>query len=128
MENNFNLESAIASIERVKEMKARETRPSTSIKPLKFEVSPNDSPLKQLLIRKINEKKLTYSDLHQYCTQVKGGDINEGKNFGYNLITGLRKRPTMTDVTFQILCDFLDLDIILRDRSTEEETSNREGD
>ena len=119
---DFNFDSAIASVDRIKEMKSKNTiKQSTSIKPLQFEISKEDSELKKLLIQQINSKNLTYSDLHNYCTQIMGGNISGGKNLGYNLITGLRKRPTMTDVTFLMLCDFLNLDVVLKERESIDE-------
>ena len=119
-ENNFNFEPIVANIEKVKKMKAAKAKkPSTSIKPLKFDESSEDSPLKTEIIRRINSKNLTYSDLYAYCTKVKGGDISEGQTFGYNIISGLKKRHTMLDTTFLILCDFLSLDINLVERNVE---------
>lgn len=87
--NKFDFSSVVANIETVKKMKApKEKKPSTSLRPLKFDIHPDDSPLKQDLIKRINEKNLTYSDIYAYCTKVKGGDIAEGQKFGYNIISG----------------------------------------
>ena len=88
--NKYDMSSIVANIEKVKQMKApKEKKPSTSLRPLKFDIDPEDSPLKQDLVRRINEKNLTYSDLYAYCTKVKNGDIAEGQKFGYNIISGL---------------------------------------
>ena len=116
--NNFNLNPIIANIEMVKAMKAGKSKkkPSTSIKPLKFDPSPEDSPLKAEIIRQINMRNLTYSDIYNYCTTLKGGDIAEGQKLGYNIISGLKTRHTMIDTTFSRLCDFLNLDITLVER------------
>lgn len=124
-QQQYDLSSIVANIDKVKEMKATKSKkPSTSIKPLKFDPSPDDSPLKAEIVRRINEKNLTYSDLYAYCTKVKDGDIAEGQKFGYNIISGLRNRPSMMDTTFTMLCDFLNLDVLLvsREESEEEET------
>lgn len=121
----FDLNPIVADIEKVKALKAKTVKkPSTSVKPLKFEVSPNDSPIKEEIIRQINMRNLTYSDIYNYCTKLKGGDIAEGQRLGYNLITGLKKRPTMLDTTVSVLCDFLDLDIILSPRHPIEDTDD----
>lgn len=126
---DFNFNPIVADIERVKAMKAAKTKkkPSTSIKPLKFEPSPEDSPLKAEIIRQINSKNLTYSDIYNYCTKLKDGDIAEGQKLGYNVITGLKTRHTMIDTTFSMLCDFLDLDISLIDRHPVD-TDDEDGD
>lgn len=113
-DEKFDFNPIVADIERVKALKAKTVKkPSTSIKPLKFEPSPNDSPLKAEIIKQINARDLTYSDIYNYCTKIKNGDIAEGQKLGYNTITGLKKRPSMLDTTFSMLCDFLDLDIAL---------------
>lgn len=110
---SFDMSSAVANIEKVKKMKAAKAKkPSTSIKPLKIDPNDEDTPLKAEIVRRINEKNLTYSDIYAYCTELKGGDIAEGQKFGYNLISGLKNRRSMIDSTLSILCDFLDLDIL----------------
>lgn len=110
----FNLNPIVADIEKVKALKAKTVKkPSTSVKPLKFDPNPNDSPLKEEIVRQINARNLTYSDIYEYCTKIKNGDIAEGQRLGYNLITGLKKRNTMLDTTFSMLCDFLQLDVVL---------------
>jgi len=114
---NYNFDAALSSVDQIKRMKSKnETKQSTSIKPLKFDLDPEDSALKTKLIEKINSKNLTYADLHEYCTGIMNGDILAGKNLGYNIITGLRKRHTMTDVTLHMLCDFINVDIVFEDR------------
>ena len=126
--NNFNLNPIIANIEMVKAMKAGKSKkkPSTSIKPLKFDPSPEDSPLKAEIIRQINMRNLTYSDIYNYCTTLKGGDIAEGQKLGYNIISGLKTRHTMIDTTFSMLCDFLNLDITLVERQPIEKTDEED--
>lgn len=110
----YDLKPIIANSEKVRAKQAQKSKqPSTSIKPLIFEENENDSPLKRTIISIINDRNLTYSDLYNYTTKIKGGDIAEGQKFGYNIISGLKKRPTMIDTTFYMLCDFLDLEIRL---------------
>ena len=123
----YDFTSVVANIEKVKEMKAaKQKKPSTSIKPLKFEADPEDSPLKSEIIRRINEKDLTYSDIYNYCTNLKNGDISEGQKLGYNIISGLKHRHSMIDTTFSMLCDFLGLDILLVDRNAIDEDEEDE--
>lgn len=123
----LDLSSIVANIDKVKEMKAaKQKKPSTSIRPLKFEAHPDDSPLKAEIVRRINEKNLTYSDIYAYCTNLKSGDISEGQKLGYNIISGLKNRHTMIDTTFSMLCDFLELDVMLVSRKTDEDEEEDE--
>jgi len=125
--NKLDFSSVVANIDKVKEMKAKkQKKPSTSIKPLKFEESPEDTPLKAELVRRINAKNLTYSDIYDYCTKLKDGDISEGQTLGYNIITGLRKRHSMIDSTVTLLADFLGLDILFVERRTDDEDNDEE--
>ena len=119
--NLKDFSTIVANIDKVKEMKAAKTKkPSTSIRPLKFEESAEDSPLKTEIIKRINEMNLTYSDIYNYCTTLKGGDIPEGQKLGYNIISGLKNRHTFIDTTLTLLADFLDLDILFVDRKKAE--------
>ena len=123
----FDTSSVIAHIDKVKKMRAaKPRRKNSSPKPLQFERNPDDSPLKDEIIRRINEKGWTYAELYDYCTKLKGGDERAGATAGSNIIIGLRKRHTMIDTTFSILCDFLGLDIVLveRQKDTEEDSDN----
>lgn len=118
-----------ANIEKVKELKkTKEKRPSISLRPLKFEPSDEDSPLKAEIIKRINEKNLTYSDIYAYCTNLKDGDISEGQKLGYNIISGLKNRHSMIDTTFSMLADFLKLDILLIDRKEDTEDEEESDD
>lgn len=120
--NRFDFSTVIANVDKVKAAKAAKSKkPSTSVKPLKFDPHPEDSPLKAALVERINARDLTYSDIYNYCTDLKGGDIAEGQKLGYNIISGLRNRHTMIDTTFSMLCDFLGYDIMLVDRKSDEE-------
>lgn len=114
------MDTVIINIPKVREMKAKSNkkRQNASLKPLKFEINPADSPLKTEIIKRINERNLTYGDLHEYCTnQIKGGDVAEGRKLGYNIISSIKSCHTMVDTTFALLCDFLNLDICLVDRN-----------
>ena len=42
---------------------------------MKFDPHPEDSPLKAAIVERINERDLVYSDLYDYCTEIKDGDI-----------------------------------------------------
>jgi hypothetical protein len=122
MEKNKKMDfsNIIASVDKVKAAKAaKEKKPSTSVKPLKFVPHTDDSALKTAIVERINSKDLTYSDIYKYCTEIKGGDIAEGQKLGYNIISGLKNRHTMIDTTFYMLCDFLKVDVRLVPRKTE---------
>lgn len=98
MNKKFDVTPILTDIEKVKKLKAaKKKKPSTSIRPLKFEPSPEDSPLKAEIIRRINARNLTYSDIYRYCTDLNDGDIAEGQRLGYNIITGLKNRHSMID-------------------------------
>lgn len=60
--------------------------------------------------------------------KLKIGDNSEGQKLGYNIISGLKNRHTMIDTTFSMLCDFLNLDILLCERNTVEEDEEDEED
>lgn len=128
MEKKFDFQPIEADIEQVRKLKAaKKKKPNTSIKPLKFEVHPDDSPIKAEIIRRINEKNLTYSDMYAYCTEkLCDGDASAGETLGYNTIYGLRKRHTMVDTTLSMLTDFLNLDIMFveKENTTDEEDDN----
>jgi hypothetical protein len=120
--NKMDFSTVIANVDRVKAAKAaREKKPSTSVKPLKFTPDQGDSPLKAAIIERINSKDMTYSDIYAYCTTLKEGDIAEGQKLGYNIISGLKNRHSMIDTTFTMLCDFLNLDVHLVERKKEDE-------
>jgi hypothetical protein len=120
--NKFDFSTVIANVDKVKAAKAaKQKKPSTSVKPLKFDPRPEDSPLKAAIVERINAKNLTYSEIYNYCTDLKGGDVLEGQKLGYNIISGLKNRHTMIDTTFSMLCDFLGYDIMLIERKKEDE-------
>jgi len=121
--SRFDFSTVIANVDKVKAAKAaREKKPSTSVKPLKFDPHPDDSPIKAKIIEIINSKNLTYSDIYNYCTnELKGGDVSEGQKLGYNIISGLKNRHTMIDTTVTVLCDFLDKEVMIVDKMEEED-------
>ena len=122
----MDFSNIIANVDKVKAAKAaKEKKPSTSVKPLKFVPHSDDSPLKAAIVERINSKDLTYSDIYKYCTEVKGGDIAEGQKLGYNIISGLKNRHTMIDTTFYMLCDFLRVDVMLVERKNDGEKDGK---
>jgi len=119
--DKFDFDLIIAKTENIKKFKAsKKKEQSTSIKPLHFDINDEDSPLKAAIVERINARNLTYADIYSYCTKLKDGDIDAGQHAGYNVINGLRKRHTMIDTTFSLLCDFLDIDILLQPRKKED--------
>jgi len=120
--NKMDFTTIVANVDRVKRSKAsKKKKPSTSVKPLAFEPHSDDSPLKAAIVDRINSQDMTYSDLYNYCSDIKDGDYAEGQKLGYNIISGLRHRHSMLDTTFSMLCDFLDLDVMLLERKEDEE-------
>lgn len=111
--------------------------PSVSTKPLKFEITPTSSEVKRTILSIINDRDLTYSDMINYFAnnkrpvraekqkKKKGQEVKLSEveiamiraRKGGNTITALKERDQMYDTTFFDLCDFLELDIILRDRN-----------
>lgn len=119
MAEEMDFTTIVSNIDKIKASKAPKAKtPSTSVKPLKFEVSPGDSELKAAIIERINSQDLTYSDIYTFCTELKNGDISEGQTLGYNIIRGLKTRPTMIDTTFLMLCNFLGLEVRLVKRKS----------
>lgn len=120
--NNLDFTTIVANVDRVKKAKAsKKKKPSTSVKPLSFDPHPEDSPLKAAIIDRLNANDMVYSDLYNYCSEIKGGDYAEGQKLGYNIISGLRHRHSMLDTTFSMLCDFLNLDVMLVERKEDDE-------
>ena len=113
-ENEMDFSPVLNGIDKVKAMKASKSKkkPSSSVKPLHFEINQDDSPLKTELVKIINERNYTYADICNYCSFIKGGDYDAGYRLGYNLITGLAKRHTMIDTTLTLIADFLGMDVV----------------
>jgi len=129
-DNNYDFSSIEANIPKVKQLAKIATKdkkkPSVSLRPLKFEESENNTILKAEIIRRINEKNLIYNDLYEYCINLCGGDDDAGRKYAGNIISGLNRGHSMIDSTFYLLCDFLGLEIILRDRNELEEVDDEE--
>jgi len=116
-EEPLDFTAIIGNIDKIKASKApKDKKPSTSAKPFHFDTSPEDSELKAALIERINSQNYTYADIYAFCTDLKNGDIVEGQRLGYNIISGLKKRHTMIDTTFMMLCNFLGLEVRLTKR------------
>jgi hypothetical protein len=119
---DMDFTTIVANVDKVRRAKAKKSKKvSTSVKPLKFDLHPDDSPLKAAIVERINAKDLVYSDLYDYCSDIKDGDTAEGQKLGYNIISGLRHRHSMLDTTFSMLCDFLGIDVLLAERKEDEE-------
>ena len=86
--------------------------------PLKFDIpDPDDTSLKVNLIKYINSKSYTYQDLFDYCiTHLCNGDEEAGKRIAYRIISGLKSMRDIRVSTLDMICDFLDTDIILEER------------
>jgi len=123
----YDLSSVVANISKVKQLKAaKQKKPSVSVRALKFAESPDDTPLKAEIIRQINSRNLKYSDIYEYCTKIKDGDIDAGQKLGYNIIYGLTHRHSMIDSTLTLLADFLGLDILFVKRQDVESVDEDE--
>lgn len=119
---DMDFTTIVANVDKVKRARAQKAKtPNKSVKPLKFDPHPDDSPLKAAIIERINAKELVYSDLYNYCTEFVGGDEEAGQKLGVNVMSGLRNRHSMLDTTFSMLCDFLDLNVLLVPRQKEED-------
>jgi hypothetical protein len=119
---NGEMVSLVADADKIKALKQKkQKKASVSLRPLQFEPSDEDTPLKAEIIRRINKKNLVYSDLYAYCTKIKNGDVSEGQKLGYNIISGLKNRHSMIDSTVSLLADFLELDIYFVDRNSSDD-------
>ena len=86
--------------------------------PLRFNVpDPDDTSLKVNLIKYINSKNYTYQDLFDYCiAHLCNGDEEAGKRIAYRIISGLKSMRDIRVSTLDIICDFLNADIVLEER------------
>lgn len=86
--------------------------------PLRFDVpDPDDTSLKVNLIKYINSKNYTYQDLFDYCiSHLCNGDEEAGKRIAYRIISGLKSMRDIRVSTLDIICDFLNADIVLEER------------
>ena len=119
-ENNYDfttIEENIPKIKQLKVLSKDKKKPSVSLRPLKFEESEENTILKAEIIRRINEKNLIYNDLYEYCINLLDGDVDAGRKYAGNIISGLNRGHSMIDSTFYLLCDFLGLEIILKEKN-----------
>ena len=86
--------------------------------PLKFDIpDPDDTSIKTNLVNYINSKNYTYQDLFDYCiSHLCNGDEEGGKRIAYRIISGLKSMRDIRVSTLDIICDFLDADIVLEQR------------
>ncbi len=85
--------------------------------PLKFDIDDEDSvSLKINLIRYINSKNFTYQDLFDFCIRYCDDNEEEGKRLAYNTISGLKEQRNIRADTIDLLCEFLNVDIILEEK------------
>lgn len=105
--------SADAAIHIQKEVKERRKKKSEI--PLQFEIAdPSDTSLVANLIRYINKQEYTYQDLFDFCINKEcGGDDVIGRRLAYNTISGLKENRDIRSSTIDILCRFLNVDIVL---------------
>lgn len=122
-ENNDLLDSIEASAENVKiiQKEVQKKRKKRSDTPLYFEIDDDDDTLslKINLIRYINSKNLTYQDLFDFCIQKCNGNEKEGKSLAYNTKSSLEKKLDIRSDKIDLLCEFLNVDIVLVDKDEE---------
>jgi uncharacterized protein YdiU (UPF0061 family) len=89
-----------------------------SLKKLQFELKEEDSTLTREIKKRMNEGHYTQHDVDEFFKGLARYEGNEkkAKDKAYNSVYGLRKRPTMIDETFELWCEFLELDIHLKPR------------
>lgn len=94
---------------------AKERRKKKSEIPLRFEIAdPGDTSLVANLIRYINKQDYTYQDLFDFCINKEcDGDDIVGRRLAYNTISGLKENRDIRSSTIDILCRFLNVDIVL---------------
>ena len=112
--NNFDseLNLIIDNAEKAKSVKrSRPKKKSKSYKPLKFEHTDQDHPIKDVLIDTINSRDLTYDDLKKFSIEAFGDEVR-GSRFMYNTIHSLSTPGGMRDETIMLLSDFLNLQLL----------------
>jgi len=122
-DDNDIVRVSIEKADAVKLMKKEKPKKgSKSIKPLTITPTDEDTPIKTAIVNQINSRNLTYDDLKEYCFNLKGNQ-EEGIRLCYNIISGLRYRPSMMDSTVSILMDFLNVDMLLVPRNEDSITA-----
>jgi hypothetical protein len=72
--------------------------------PLEYEIMDDDDDMVRMVKDEINSKGITTTDVY---------NVSSTPNAGYNLIYGLRKRPTMAYKTFQKWAEILDMEVVV---------------
>lgn len=100
----------------VKETQAKRKKKSEI--PLHFDILENEDniSLKLNLIKYINTKDYTYQDLFDFCIKRCNGDEKAGKTLAYNTITGLSEKRNIRADTIDLICEFLNVDIIIQEK------------
>lgn len=98
-----------------KEVQAKRKKKSEI--PLVFDINDEDNvSLKMNLIRYINSKNYTYQDLFDFCIKHCDDNDEEGKRLAYNTISGLKEQRNIRADTIDLLCEFLNVDIVLEEK------------
>lgn len=94
------------------------TRKNRSDLPLRFTVDENDHSLMANLTRYINSKNYVYQDLFDFCDTKASNE--EEKVFwnrkAYNIIDSLKDQRSIRSDSIDIICEFLNVDIILEEK------------
>lgn len=107
------LSNIIGNADRAKAVKrSKPKRTTKSYRPLKFEHTDQDHPMKDTLIDIINSRNLTYDDLKKFSIEAYA-DETRGSRFMYNTIHGLSTPGGMRDETIMMLLSFLNLKMLL---------------
>lgn len=98
---------------------AQKKKTKNSTKRLQFEINEEDSTLTKAVKTRINAGYYTQHDVDEFFKGLKEYEGNEkkAKDKAYNSVYGLKNRPTMIDETFELWCEFLELDIMLVERT-----------
>ena len=126
MNNDFDFSDIIENSEKVREITTPKEKPKRKKEYIEIEITDDDSPLKAAIVERINKKKITYSDVCDYCIRLSDGDKKKGQSLGYNIINCLRNSNSMNDSKFTMWCDFLNLDVLLVDRKPTETPDDSE--
>lgn len=119
---NDLIEEIEASVDSVKVItkEEKEKRKRKSEIPLQFDVDESDGiSLRANIVRYINEKNLTYQDLFDFCIEKTDNNEEEGKRKAYAIISALAQKRNIRSDTIDLLCEFLNVDIILESRDNE---------
>jgi len=116
-EELLNAIEASADDAKIIQKEVQQKRKKKSEIPLFFEIEdPDAMSLKVNLVKYINSKEYTYQDLFDFCIKYCGDDEEAGKRLAYNTISGLKELRNIRADTIDLLCEFLNVDIILEER------------